>query len=611
MDALNDMCNEDGILTHEDMDFGMDLEPLPANINEEESIVCAIQDYIDHLQVSVALGHDSPNWRMLNACLPCSYELQDEPPLKFRWIKYFLPWEFINTFSNEVHTHPTPTEPAPVPDDLDNEDLTVLDTVANVNAADCSKNWKAAASDEKKKKWAIFEETGIFVSTCRHGLILWYTDMIRSGELAKYLLAIVAKVLAVIRNCTLGAYDIGCGFSAMVKASSLVLAFMEQKSCLCVDSFHGFAHNYIYFGVMEYILSASNVLVPVIHYASSYHCHWDEEKYMNLGTMLLNNYCQALHIISMDTLALREAMVSLDIQEGNIEQWRSEEIEYFCTVRQEPEWDVHAVAYIDLLQHAQASAGFASFVSTAPNNYQFTAPSNGKSDFYAMQLSQTHKLETQQWYAAEKRDALHCNIVTLEVKLGIMDCWQLSSPEYQETLKYMGVHKYHKVLDNLQHLVVQHLFELQRLNCLQTCCCAIQNAETMHQHLCILHAKEEILRCNVEVCCLQTTIMAKDQMFSCTLASLKASPIHVAVDTFCIHHHHINAHILSHIAQIQALEGFTGDLFNNDEGVSPIINAVEVLQQNEVDDEGPDEDDEENERDIGALVDYISDMALH
>ncbi|KAG1810323.1 uncharacterized protein HD556DRAFT_1209619, partial [Suillus plorans] len=201
----------------------------------------------------------------------------------------------------------------------------------------------------------------------------------------KYPLAIVAKVLAVIRNHTLSAYDIGCRFSATVKASSLgpvivvsTLAFTEQESHLCVGSFHGFAHNYICqtqhhplgiegagledFGATEHIFSALNTLAPVIHYASSYHHHvfldlffaqWDEEKYMNLGTMLLNNYCQALHIISTDTLALREAMASLNIQQGNIEQWHSEEIQYFRTIGQEPEWDVHTVVYVELLQQLQ------------------------------------------------------------------------------------------------------------------------------------------------------------------------------------------------------------------------------------------------------------------
>ena len=52
-----------------------------------------------------------------------------------------------------------------------------------VASSDCVKNWKAAASDEKKRTWAIFDETGIYASACRHGLILWICDMVRSGEL--------------------------------------------------------------------------------------------------------------------------------------------------------------------------------------------------------------------------------------------------------------------------------------------------------------------------------------------------------------------------------------------------------------------------------------------
>jgi len=30
--------------------------------------------------------------------------------------------------------------------------------------------------------WGIFEETGIFLSLCRHGFVLVAADMIRSGE---------------------------------------------------------------------------------------------------------------------------------------------------------------------------------------------------------------------------------------------------------------------------------------------------------------------------------------------------------------------------------------------------------------------------------------------
>ena len=49
--------------------------------------------------------------------------------------------------------------------------------------AQCVKNWKAAAEDDKKRMWAIFDEAGVFACACRHGFVLWIPDMVRSGEL--------------------------------------------------------------------------------------------------------------------------------------------------------------------------------------------------------------------------------------------------------------------------------------------------------------------------------------------------------------------------------------------------------------------------------------------
>ena len=46
----------------------------------------------------------------------------------------------------------------------------------------CTSNWKAAATDEEKQMWGMFEETGIFACVCRHSFILWLVDMVRSGE---------------------------------------------------------------------------------------------------------------------------------------------------------------------------------------------------------------------------------------------------------------------------------------------------------------------------------------------------------------------------------------------------------------------------------------------
>lgn len=117
---------------------------------------------------------------------------------------YFLPPAFVDQYTNEVKSSQrtrssqatdTPTPPTSSPDSGDNDEETGHSTTddndtdptdgdpANKRVAGCVKNWKAAASDEKKKMWSVFNETGIFTAACQHGLILWIADMITSGEL--------------------------------------------------------------------------------------------------------------------------------------------------------------------------------------------------------------------------------------------------------------------------------------------------------------------------------------------------------------------------------------------------------------------------------------------
>lgn len=193
-------------------------------------------------------------------------------------------------------------------------------------------------------------------------------------------MAIIAKVLDVIGDQTIGAYDIGCGFQSTIASSSLGPQFAALQSRMCVDAFHGYAHNYLCqtknhplgiqgagledFGTTERIFSASNALASVIRYASRYRQHtfldlffkqWDDEKYANLGTMLYNNYRQALKITTVERLAFEEAKHSLNIQDGDLERWREEEVAYFGTVGREDESDVHAITYVELLQELRAA----------------------------------------------------------------------------------------------------------------------------------------------------------------------------------------------------------------------------------------------------------------
>lgn len=109
-------------------------------------------------------------------------------------------------------------------------------------------------------------------------------------------------------------------------------------------------------------------------------------------------------------------------------------------------------------QSSLAESKTRGFLNTLPADYDV-----GQSS-YTSDLSQTRKLETQRKWASEKVDRLTREVIMMEERMQIQKRWDPSMPEYLETIQYMANRKYHKALDHLQHLVVQRLFELQRLN---------------------------------------------------------------------------------------------------------------------------------------------------
>lgn len=55
-------------------------------------------------------------------------------------------------------------------------------------ATTCARNWRAAQAQDGKKVSQVFDETGIFLACCRHGLVDIMVDMIQSGELYVFVL---------------------------------------------------------------------------------------------------------------------------------------------------------------------------------------------------------------------------------------------------------------------------------------------------------------------------------------------------------------------------------------------------------------------------------------
>ena len=185
------------------------------------SITREVQQKLDEAQ-----GHNTPNWRALNSCPCCQYEvhhnhsysistdlfqLVDEPKLKYRKISiidgntslrrvnrhestskkkfqsdYFLPVDKVNEVEMPGASRQvcfwcgSSVEPLLTPDVEDNP---LHEVVEDGDVGQCVRNWRAALPDNLKSMFSIFDETGIFVAVCRHGFILTCVDMVRSGEL--------------------------------------------------------------------------------------------------------------------------------------------------------------------------------------------------------------------------------------------------------------------------------------------------------------------------------------------------------------------------------------------------------------------------------------------
>ena len=192
---------------------------------------------------------------------------------------------------------------------------------------------------------------------------------------AKLPLATVAKLLEVVQEKILVGFDIGCVFKTTLANSSLGPKFKASGSRVCVNAFHGYSHSYpcqvqhhpnVIDGIgledletLERTFSKSNELATMTRFASAYRRRalihmffqqYDEEKYTAFGSMLYDNYIQAIEIIQDLTPKLVESLRVLDINLAMLKTWEMEEQDYFKNLRDEASEDVFAVAYVEGLQ---------------------------------------------------------------------------------------------------------------------------------------------------------------------------------------------------------------------------------------------------------------------
>jgi hypothetical protein len=114
---------------------------------------------------------------------------------------YFLSHEYVNKFADEVKRKAPavedPDDSENVPETLSPHEVDPTDGEQSSVTVACADNWKASQANELRRMWNIYEETGIFAAACRHGMILWLADMVRSGELSVYYFRSVTFVILI------------------------------------------------------------------------------------------------------------------------------------------------------------------------------------------------------------------------------------------------------------------------------------------------------------------------------------------------------------------------------------------------------------------------------
>ncbi|KAF7359988.1 hypothetical protein MVEN_00725800 [Mycena venus] len=432
-------------------------------------------------RVKAALGRDTSNWRLKNACPACLYKLEGEDELL---LPVLTTQDGNNSLSRHGQMERTEYEGSEedasaarsrareddrqVPGDyylsrseVDKWATEGLEELMKGHSSDpewneeedgCSERWSNMREEITSRALGMYDETGIFLSLCRHGFVLVVLDMIQSGELAKYGFAVVNHLLKVIGQVAAG-YDIGCKFGKMINAHPVLGPLAREKGFKSlVGAFHGHAHNrrcqlchlatYVE-GVgledleeCESFFSKSNALAPCTRYATAFHHqqaivsylqHTDIfDTYQSLSLLLVTKYKRALEVRRTWT-ALKETMRKLGVQDVSVfEEWLKLEKAYLDELSTEPLEETLKMEYYQKLvnlDEAEARLSALRGVVTQEDPSQQN---------YQENLSATRRLETQRRHAMELRDKILLAVQDLEMRMDVRDRWTPGCTEWSE-----------------------------------------------------------------------------------------------------------------------------------------------------------------------------------
>ncbi|KAK7046968.1 hypothetical protein R3P38DRAFT_2507024 [Favolaschia claudopus] len=480
-------------------------------------IYLAIRARVD-ARVQVALGRDTPNWRLKNACPACLYVLEGESPLdppmlatmdgnnslpRFELRErehidedgttsrgalkelhdnrvaagdYYLTREEVNRWAKDGLED--------LMKDFDHGEEGLEDEDEHDNG--CSERWQNMKEDVTSRAYGLYDETGFFPCLCRHSFVLIVTDMVKSGELAKYGFAVTAHLIQVLKKLGIG-YDIGCKFGKMVKAHPVLgpLAAANGFRSL-VGAFHGHGHNRrcALENLMTYVkgvglealegcesfFSKSNALASTTRHASRFHRqqaittylkHTDTfETYQGLSSLLCYKYRRALEIKATYG-ALRVAMADLGVESRDeFEAWIAKEKAFLHTLSKEPLEETLEMEYYQKLQLLAEMEERVRAILGADMPF-LPAETDAA---YADAAKATRRVETQRRHAQELLQKALDAVQDLELRLGIISRWEPGQEKWEAVAVMVSRRRYQRALDQLQGLIIARMFELAKCN---------------------------------------------------------------------------------------------------------------------------------------------------
>ncbi|KAF8873102.1 hypothetical protein BD779DRAFT_1452217 [Infundibulicybe gibba] len=465
------------------------------------------------MRVDNALERDH-SWRNNNVCPPCLYKVQDEPPLRFSLLaamdgnnslklvdstfrpgtqrrdnhtqrhSFWITPEEVDMFKDAVATGKGPaaerSNPSGAIGGVLQEGSESGEPTQGVEV--CLERWRNAGPDTRKRVFALFAVSGIFIAVCRHGHVLFMCDMICSGELMKYPLSIVQKMFKHYSSDIALGYDIACAFSKSLERSPLAPDAQHHRLQGIVPAFHSYVHNRgcqvdwhpIYtegvgledFEECERTFSKSNGLAAGTRLVTPFHRHQlieehfifhSDDKYAGSGKFIYDNYRQAQEIIHTDGAKLATLSEQLKTGPDDYEQYLKSEREYLNSLKTEPETVTQAVDYMDILTRLQKAWDESEKAKQNYNNLDRLIIHAGATSKEIKNVQMRYRSTHIQW------NSINEEALRFEEVNGIEERWTPESIEYQDALVLMSERKYCRALDNLEQLMVQRLFELTKL----------------------------------------------------------------------------------------------------------------------------------------------------